>query len=107
MSDLKEDIIDRAKALILPEFSKLQKGTNEICIRQETLEKQMVMVGENVFNNSRWIDELSKMVDTTNQWNDGTERLYIETENIKKEMGRIRRKYFVTAVIHNLKRGYC
>ncbi len=47
------------------------------------------------------------MVDTTNQWNDGTERLYIETENIKKEMGRIRRKYFVTAVIHNLKRGYC
>ncbi len=53
MSDLKEDIIDRAKALILPEFSKLQKGTNEICIRQETLEKQMVMVGENVFNNSR------------------------------------------------------
>lgn len=76
MSDLKENIINSMKTLILPELSKLQEGINEIRIRQEILEKQMVMINENVLGNSRRIDELNKKIDL----------VYVEIRNIKKEM---------------------
>ena len=114
MSDLKENIINSIKDLILPELSKLQEGINEIRIRQETLEKQMVMINENVLDNSRRIDEVSKRIDGTNQLIDETNQqiddtnkrldlIYVEIGNIKKEMERLKREDAVTAdILHRM-----
>lgn len=100
MTDLKDSIINSIKALILPELSKLQEGINEIRIRQESLEKQMVMINENVLGNSRRIDELNKRIDETNKRID---LIYVEIGNIKKEMERLRREDAVTAdILHRM-----
>lgn len=79
MSDLKENIINSIKTLILPELSKLQEGMNEIRIRQEVMEKQMVMINENVLSNSRRIDETNKRIDEINKRIDLTNQRIDET----------------------------
>ena len=79
MSDIKENIINSIKTLILPELSKLQEGINEIRIRQEALEKQMLMINENVLGNSRRIDEINKRIDGINQRIDVTNERIDET----------------------------
>ncbi|GAX61805.1 coiled-coil protein [Candidatus Scalindua japonica] len=121
MSDIKENIINSIKTLILPELSKLQEGINEIRIRQEALEKQMVMINENVLSNSRRIDEINKRIDAINQRIDDTNKsvnginqriddtnkrldfVYIEIGEIKKEMERLKREDSVTAdILHRM-----
>jgi len=100
MSDLKENIINSIKATILPELCKLQEGINEIRIRQEVLEKQMVLINENVLGNSRRIDELNQRVDETNKRID---LIYVEIGDIKKEMERMKREDAVTAdILHRM-----
>ncbi|MFV1974804.1 MAG: coiled-coil domain-containing protein [Candidatus Scalindua sp.] len=79
MSDIKENVINSIKTLILPELSKLQEGINEIRIRQESLEKQMVVINENILGNSRRIDELNKRIDGINQRIDETNQRIDDT----------------------------
>ncbi|KHE90935.1 MAG: hypothetical protein K8F52_10470 [Candidatus Scalindua rubra] len=93
MSDIKENIVNSIKTLILPELSKLQEGINEIRIRQESLEKQMVMINENVLGNSRRIDDTNRRIDL----------IYVEIGDIKKEMERLKREDAVTAdILHRM-----
>ncbi len=93
MTDFKNSIIDAIKTLVLPELRKLQDGVNEIRIRQETIEKQIAIMNENIIGNSRRIDDTNKRIDL----------VYVELGNMKKEMERLKREDSVTAdILHRM-----
>ena len=122
MTDLKDSIIDSIKSLLLPEIRKLQEIANEFRIRQDAVEKQMVIMNQtmvimnqNILDNSRRIDETNKKIDDMgarlNQRIDTMgarldlriDYTHIELGNIKKEMERLRREDAVTSdILHRL-----
>lgn len=67
MSDLKENILESVKNMLLPELRKLHEGQSEIKIRQESTEKLLLLMNANIIDNSRRIDETNKRVDETNK----------------------------------------
>lgn len=132
MTDLESSVIESIKGFLLPELRKLQEGQNEIRIRLETVEKQMVIMNENISNNSRRIDDINKRIDGVlygiySKFDDVNKRfddvnskfdrvnmrfdgvniridgVYIELGNMKKEMERLKRDEAITGdILHRM-----
>lgn len=62
MADLKESIIESIKGFLLPELGKLQDGINELRTRMDSVEKQIVIMNENISDNSRRIDTMGGQI---------------------------------------------
>jgi len=109
MSDLKENILESVKNMLLPELRKLHEGQSEIKIRQESIEKLLSIMNANIIDNSRRIDETNKRIDETNKRIDEMSKridlVYVELGNMKKEMERLKREAFVTGdILHRMER---
>ena len=63
MTDLKDNVIESVKTILLPELKKLHDGQTEIRIRQGVLEKQMAIMNQNILDNGRRIGDTNKRID--------------------------------------------
>lgn len=132
MPDIKDSVIESVKSILLPELRKLHEGQTGISIRQETIEKQLAIMNENILGNSRRIDDINKRIDELNRRIDDTNKriddtnkridelgielgrkidetnkridlVFIELGNIKKEMERLKREEVITGdIIHRM-----
>ncbi|MGR3319191.1 MAG: coiled-coil domain-containing protein [Candidatus Anammoxibacter sp.] len=107
MPDVTNSVIEGVKSFLLPELRKLHEGQSAIRIRQDSIEKQLAIMNENILDNSRRIDGTNTRIDETNKRIDETNKridyVYVELGNIQQQMERLNREEVITGdILHRM-----